>query len=675
MATIMSYGFRSMVVNTQLRRDLIALLVVFTMVFSATMDVMTRSHLDQKTRMDQFGGGGSFEERCGSITFEDIFLYDQAIFDVRVNEDWQTAQVDAKAWINWTLADKIRKDLDRFLEGIVPSGGDGWLSTDEIDAMISIAADCLEYSITRIGIRDGSPHRGGVGIDWMNTSWQDGSTNIGHYNGVPMHHSEGRDCQGFAQEGCFEIPVVPSTERDCDINVNESLGEDECRIELWLNATMEIGGVSDPNDFTIAFNSSNMSNARLEFTFPPVLDLRLDMWEECEGRFVGSDEENPQTFSQPIRGSCLGDGTAEYLLKNNEDGSLTYSLDVNSSRMDWPLGEDVFADFTTSPVPVDNPPTWTEAAPANNSWFPVPEIGQNRFASWQDISSWFYDESGVSNLDVFCSSGESQISQSIDRSLWVFVDEIVQVTCLATDLSDQSTENRTWNIGVPIVVSTDSEILQDPHPIQITFSDSWRQPTNIQISLSQGGVRNEGKEFYNGDFSIQNVEIPSTGMVPGPVQVWIMVQVENISFQRLIDLGIVKESMPPYLTISSSAWENGLWKVGGQYSDPDGEPVTFTISVGGEEVGIVDVSGNSWESGWIDLSTISPGLSTVEITGCDNSGKCTKISQEVDSSFLFEEDLGPIENDQFSDSGSSIPAPGILPTVLSILIAFNVRRR
>ena len=203
--------------------------------------------------------------------------------------------------------------------------------------MVSIAADCLEYSITRIGIRDGAPHRGGEGVSWMNTTWEDDQTNIGHFNGVPTRHSQMRDCQGFSQEGCIEVPVIPATERDCDIDINESLGADECRIELWLNATMVIDGVTDPNDFTIAFNSSNMSNARLDFTFPAIPDLRMDMWEECEGRFVGPDEDNPRTDSAPIRGSCIGDGTASYELLVNDDGSLTYSLDSNFSREELSL--------------------------------------------------------------------------------------------------------------------------------------------------------------------------------------------------------------------------------------------------------------------------------------------------------------------------------------------------
>ena len=44
------------------------------------------------------------------------FHYNQAVFEVRVNDDWQTAEVDARAWINWSLADDIRSDLDSFLE-------------------------------------------------------------------------------------------------------------------------------------------------------------------------------------------------------------------------------------------------------------------------------------------------------------------------------------------------------------------------------------------------------------------------------------------------------------------------------------------------------------------------------------------------------------------------------
>jgi len=655
-----------------LRASAIALVVVFLSPIGQIYDnqkVMIGTH----DRMEQFGGGGSLEEQCSSITFEDIFLYNQAIFEVRVNDDWNSAQVDAKAWINWSLADDIREDLDSFLEGILPSGGDGWLSSDEIDAMVSIAADCLEYSITRIGIRDGPPHRGGAGVSWMNTTWEDDQTNIGHFNGVPPRHSQARDCQGFSQDGCSEVPVAPTSERDCDTEIDESMGVDECRIELWLNATMIIDGVSDPNDFTIAFNSSNMSNARLDFTFPAIPDLRMDMWEECEGRFVGADRDNPLTDSAPIRGSCLGDGSANYELKTNDDGSLTYSLNSNFSREEWPVGEDVFADFTTSPIPIDEAPTWTQEAPSDGIWIPVLEEGATKLSSWEDIASWFDDESGVSNLDVVCNSGGSEISQSIDGSLWINVDGISEVSCEAIDPTGKSSGNRTWHVGVPVTISTSALILQEQHPLRIFHSEAWTEDVTVSLALIQNGQHSEIQEFHKGNLSYQDVVIQSQGVVPGPVNIWIEVVVGEFSSQQTLDLGIVKESAPPSLTIGSGIFDGKMWMVGGQFSDPDGETVTFTIATSGQDLGQIMVSGNTWESEWIDLSMFTSEFVEVKVTGCDQSGKCTTTSITIDISLIAEEipDL-PDENEDLEDS---IPASGIPSLAIAISVAVLFRRR
>tara|TARA_Y100000588_G_scaffold384359_1_gene475482 strand:+ start:4460 stop:6457 length:1998 start_codon:yes stop_codon:yes gene_type:complete len=628
-------------------------------------------------RMEQFGGG-SFEEQCGSITFEDMFIYDQAIFEVRIDDDWQSAQVDARAWINWTLADDIRRDLDSYLEGIVPSGGDGWLSTDEIDAVILIAADCLEYSITRIGIRDGLPHRGGVGVDWMNTTWESDGMVIGHYNGIPPLHSQGRDCQESFQEECFEIPVEPAIERDCDTGVNESAGEDECRIELWLNATMTIQGISDPNDFTISFNSSNMSNARLEFTFPTLPSLRMDMWEECEGRFVGPDEDNPGTDSTPIRGSCIGDGTASHELKSNDDGSLTYTLDSNFPRGIWPLGEDIFADFTTSPIPVDNPPVWTESAPSNGTWIPVPQEGQTRLATWQDVSSWFEDESGVSSLEIQChaDSGE-EVSEGIDRSLWLNVEGVVQIYCESTDSSGYSSGVRTWNIGVPLSVSSPTKELEDPHPISIALSPGWPE-ISVEIGFVQGGdPQNIITAIIEEDISLN---VPSTGMVPGPVIVWVKAHYgTNLSMENLYDLGISKESEAPQIFFSAYYWEDGPnLKIFGQYSDPDGEEVVFSaeiLGVSSDHLGEVEVSRNTWEVVWTEPLSSAIGMHELVVTGCDKSGKCTSETFVISNAGYQVENAGEGDNEVVGTEDSSLSAPGVASASASILVAVMFGRR
>ena len=658
-----------------------ALALTFIMLFSLFPLQTPVTSLDEvEERRNQFGGGGSFEDQCSSITFEDMFIYDRANFDIRVDEDWQTAQVEAVAWINWTLADEIREDLDAWLEGIVPSGGDGWISTDEVGAVILIAADCLQYSITRIGIRDGAPHRGGVGVDWKNTTWLNDGMNVDEFNGVPSRHAEGRECQGFNQDDCYEVPVRPAVERDCDVEINESEGADECRIVLWLNATLEIDGISDPNDFTIAFNSSNMSNARLDFTFPHIPDLRLDLWEECEGRYVGPEENNPSGDSTPLRGSCIGDGSSTHELSQNEDGSLTYTMFPSLERETWPYGEDLFADFTTSPVPVDNPPVWTDAAPEDGSWFPVAEEGQTKWVSWQTLSTWFIDESGVSQLDISCITGGSGgISQSIDRSLWVTIEGIVEVTCESTDGAGQSSGNRTWNFGVPFTVSTSESVLMDPHPITISPSSGWPAIT-VEVGLVQ-----EGQPQYLEAGSIDSqtdIDIPSTNILPGVAFVWVRAyHVEEHPMEHIYDLGIVKEGSPPLITVSSTDWDGTLWRITGQFSDPDGESVSFSIDINGQEVGGVGISGNTWESDWFDMGAIGSGTMSVGITGCDESGQCTTISQNVDNSFLFIEGKPDCADPymacepEIEDAGTLLPAAGLPLLLLAAVAALMYTRR
>ena len=649
----------------------IAFVFAFVMVTSIVPLQRPVALLDEdEQRREQFGGGGSLEEQCSSITFEDMFIYDKAVFDIQVDEDWQTAQVAAMAWINWTLADDIRDDLDEYLEGIVPSGGDDWLSTDEVGAVILIAADCLQYSLTRIGIRDGAAHRGGVGVDWKNTTWQNDGMDISEYNGVPPMHAEGRECQGFNQGDCYEIPVRPSVQRDCDTEINESEGADECRVVLWLNATMEIQGVSDPNDFTISFNTSNMSNAKLDFTFPYIQDLRLDQWEECEGRYVGPDEDNPGGGSTPHRGSCIGDGSSQYELIQNEDDSLTYTLFPSLGREIWPYGEDLFADFTTSPIPVDDPPTWTDAAPKDGSWFPVAEEGQTKWTSWQELSTWFADESGVSQLEINCSG----LTQSIDRSLWVAVEGTVEVTCESTDGAGQSTGNRTWNIGVPFSISTSKSALLDPHPITISPSPEWPEIT-VEIGLVQEGQPQNLKT--ESIVSQTDVDVPSANIMPGTVYVWIRAyHAEEYSMQHVYDLGIVKEGAPPLVTVTSTDWDGALWKITGKYSDPDGESVSFSIAIDGEKTGEVRISGNTWESDWVDMGAIGSGAKTVGITGCDQSNQCTTISQNVDNSHLFIEQEPDCCEPAIDDGGDGLlPAAGLSTLLLAAVAALMYTRR
>ena len=104
-------------VKSMRRVEMFTIFAVLMMVGSYTINLLEIEKLEnKKERKNQFGGGGSLEEQCSSITFEEMFIYDKAIFDIRINEDWETAEVEAVAWINWTNADDIREDFDEYLD-------------------------------------------------------------------------------------------------------------------------------------------------------------------------------------------------------------------------------------------------------------------------------------------------------------------------------------------------------------------------------------------------------------------------------------------------------------------------------------------------------------------------------------------------------------------------------
>ena len=195
-----------------------ALIAMFAMVTSWIPMSVPSDQLEQfEERREQLGGDGpTLEEQCSSITFEDMFEYSRGIFDIEVASDWNSAQVTAVAWVNGSLADDVRASLDTYVAAVYPSGDDGWISTDEREGVRAIASECVEHTLTRMGMRDGSPHRGGDGTDWKNISWTENDVLVEEWNLVPLRHSEIRDCTGFGSSSdCVEVPVATESEGDC----------------------------------------------------------------------------------------------------------------------------------------------------------------------------------------------------------------------------------------------------------------------------------------------------------------------------------------------------------------------------------------------------------------------------------------------------------------------------
>ena len=107
----------------------------------------------------------------------------------------------------------------------------------------------------------------------------------------------------------------------------------------------------------------------------------------------------------------------------------------------------------------------------------------------------------------------------------------------------------------------------------------------------------------------------------------------------------------------------------GMFSDPDGEDVTFTMFINGENVGSVQSTGNSWSVGPIDFRLFEPGAYTVTVQGCDSSGMCSISERSLNStSALYQPPLGESPEDG-GDSGTGfVPFP-LYSSFMGILAA------
>ena len=139
---------------------------------------------------------------------------------------------------------------------------------------------------------------------------------------------------------------------------------------------------------------------------------------------------------------------------------------------------------------------------------------------------------------------------------------------------------------------------------------------------------------------------------------------------------ISKESSPPSLSITSTEWDGSQWSMQGQYSDPDGETVSFTMAIDGSDTGSVSSSGNTWSTPSINFRLWDEGEHVVTIEGCDASNKCSSVSQTVDNSHLFDEpEPEPIPPPIDDGDGGLLPATGLPALIVAVVGALMYGRR
>ena len=256
---------------------------------------------------------------CTGLTFEDLFDYDFARFDIDILDDWASAETFANSWVNGSKASTVRENLDDLIGSQnVPGGSNGYISTDERDAVRAIGPDCIADMDTRIGLKQGVAHRGDA--DWNNWSFVQDGIALDEINLVPSDHEEKRTCTNLlANNGCYEVPV----EATDDLEISMFVAEDKTYNSVFNK--LSNSGVSD---FTLAINVTNVSDAIFVFTFPITQGLRVVEF---------------STMDDGIQNDALETPVVEYL----PDGRLRVSVDVEYPTSNYPSIREIYIDFTT----------------------------------------------------------------------------------------------------------------------------------------------------------------------------------------------------------------------------------------------------------------------------------------------------------------------------------------
>lgn len=637
--------------------------VVLFLMMAFTSFVNEQPFQEEADELPASARQGSLDVDCSGYKFEDLFDYNFANFDILLGEDWATAQMSAVAYVNGSNSATVRENLDELFEG-TPGGNNSWMSTDEREAVRAIGPECIADMDTRLGMREGLPHRGGV--DWNDFEFVKDGIELDEVNLVPENHPEERSCQDLlASSDCKEVPVTVTD----DLQIIMVTKEDETH-----NVRFDQLNNRGSSNFTLALNVTNMSSAGLVLTFPQLQGLRL------VNSSIQDDNVEATSMPQP---------EARYL----PDGRLRVTQEVSYAANEYPIIRNLFLDFTTQAPETNEIPVWTADAPVDGTVIPF-TAGNRHLVEGDVTSTWASDDSGWALDCVFADDPTDAWHAGLtEEGVLVLdgpdapaADTVIEAECSVVDpFGAVSIETRNWSFAQPF--TGEASISASGDSVEFTVT-----PTGVVSELSISAHSHQTNSM--GEMRMATIaseastlSLPMDGLAPGLVMVMGQAQSNGmLDYQFMLDFGLEKASAPPVIEVeanldgTNATWDaNGLqFTIQGKVLDPDGEEVQMSLSLCGYSTNDFVRSGPLWE---IDVNIVScssqnPPVTIYDITlsATDDSGTATTLSVLVPDPYAAGEDSGT--DPVVEEPAEGLPAASLMATLaVALLGAAMVSRR
>ena len=603
---------------------------------------------------------------CSGYTFEDLFEYDNAVFEFQILSDWATSDLFANSWVNESRAAVVRDNLDGLFDGF-PGGNNDWISTDERDAVREIGAKCIADMYTRIGIREGIPHRGGV--DWNDVEFVEDGIGLEEVDLIPPTHPEERDCStryAFASSDCREVPTSATNNLEISMFVKD--GE-------TYNSQFNKLPNSGQSDFTVAMNVTNMTSATMVYTFPYVDGLRMSNW-----TIQDDGVEN------------LAPGSIDEIFL--PDGSVRVSVSITYDKADYPMIRNIFFDMTTTPPATNDFPEWTSNEPADGTIIPmITEMGNEVVAiTSETMADWATDDNAWGLDCQFTESGwSSQMNSAGELLVTPGASQSSDATCSLKDPYDaMSNESHAWRFGQPVSFSVPGQsnngMMYYTDSVNIE-SDPSLLVQNLAIGLraSQNGALGLTTNINLGSTASTD-SVSLSGISPGEFKIHVMATSAGmLDWSEEFDFGLQKANTWPIITVDTDPIEGtqATWAsdgysfmLSGTAIDPDGGEVTLSAVMCGDTTTEFSTTGDTWTVSLSTAKCVANGLTQYDVvlSATDSIGAVSTEDVSVPDQNAAD-DSGEEITDTTSEDSGGLPSLGMFATIVAMLGAALLLRR